>query len=288
MRNHLVTLILSCFAANPATAGDLELIGRFAWDTDSIVGVSGIEVMVDGNAFLAVADGGWWLDGRLHREDQRITGIQVKELNAIKGPDGLPVSARRVGDWSDAEGLALAPDGTAWVSFERWAHVWWFERPFGRANWVKDHPTFYDHADNWQLEAVAVHPDGTVYVFSEKPLIEGFPIYRLAEDRQWVIDGYLPEREVFAIVGADFDADGTLYLLERKLVVGLWWQSRIRRVVLGTEVDETIWTSERGEFGNLEGLSVWRDAKGLRMTLVADNNGSESQPTEFVEFRLVE
>ena len=34
------------------------------------------------------------------------------------------------------------------------------------------------------------------------------------------------------IVGADFADDGTLYLLERKLVVGIWWQSRIRRVRL--------------------------------------------------------
>ena len=76
--------------------------------------------------------------------------------------------------------------------------------------------------------------------------------------------------------------------LERKLVVGLWWQSRIRRVRLDGSLDETIWTSERGAFDNLEGLSLWRDAKGLRMTLVSDNNGSEKTPTEFVEFRVTD
>ena len=129
---------------------------------------------------------------------------------------------------------------------------------------------------------------GTVYVFSEKPLIEGFPIYRLNAGGLWAIDGFLPERDVFAIVGADFNTDGTLYLLERKLVVGLWWQSRIRQVRLDGSLDETIWTSERGEFDNLEGISVWRDAEGLRLTLVSDNNGSERTPTEFVEFRVSE
>jgi len=138
------------------------------------------------------------------------------------------------------------------------------------------------------LEAVAIDPAGQIYAFSEKPLPEGFPIYRLGPDNLWVIDGYLPERDVFAIVGADFAPDGTLYLLERKLVVGIWWQNRIRRVHFDKFIDETLWTGERGAFGNLEGISVWDDGKGLRMTLVSDNNGSQSTPTEFVEFRLTD
>jgi hypothetical protein len=287
MRSYIVALIFALLAA-PVAAVDLTLINRYAWDTKSIVGLSGIEVTEDGSGFLAVGDRGWWLQGRFKRNGDRIEGVDIERLEAIKGSDGLPVSARRVGDWSDAEGLALAPDGTAWVSFERWAHVWRYDQPFARARSIKDHPTFYDHADNWQLEAAAIDPDGTVYVFSEKPLIEGFPIYRLNAGGLWAIDGFLPERDVFAIVGADFNTDGTLYLLERKLVVGLWWQSRIRQVRLDGSLDETIWTSERGEFDNLEGISVWRDAEGLRLTLVSDNNGSERTPTEFVEFRVSE
>ena len=288
MRHNLVALIISLLVPVPGWSDTLELIGRFAWETESVIGISGIEITEAGNGFLSVSDRGWWLEGRFQRDGDRIVGVQITRLDSITGQDGLPVPARRVGDLSAAEGLALAPDGTAWVSFERWAHVWWFKEPFARANWVKDHPTFYDHADNWQLEAMAIHPNGTVYAFSEKPLIEGFPIYRLSDLKRWTIESYLPERDVFAIVGADFDEDGTLYLLERKLVVGLWWQSRIRRVRLGGTLDEAIWTSERGAFGNLEGLSVWRDAKGLRLTLVSDNNGSETKPTEFVEFRLTE
>ena len=133
-----------------------------------------------------------------------------------------------------------------------------------------------------------IDPEGRLYVFSEKPLIEGFPIYRLGDNGLFVIDGYLPERDVFAIVGADFADDGTLYLLERKLVVGLWWQNRIRRVRLDGSEDTILWTGERGEYGNLEGISVWQDEKGLRLTLVSDNNGGNGVPTEFVEFRLTE
>ena len=52
--------------------------------------------------------------------------------------------------------------------------------------------------------------------------------------------------------------------------------------------DTILWTGERGEYDNLEGISVWQDEKGLRLTLVSDNNGSSDVPTEFVEFRLTE
>ncbi len=266
----------------------LEVIGVVEIETESVFGVSGLEVSADGTTFTAVTDRGWWLEGRFERRGELMTAAEIHTIQPIIGQDGFPVAARRVGDWSDAEGLALASDGTAWVSFERWAHVWRFDRVYGKAQWIKDHPTFYDHADNWQLEAAAIAPDGTVYVFSEKPLIDGFPIYRLGADDLWTIDGYLPEQDVFAIVGADFSDDGALYLLERKLVVGLWWQNRIRRVRLDGSEDLILWTGERGEYGNLEGIAVWEDEKGLRLTLVSDNNGNANAPTQFVEFRLTE
>lgn len=287
MRPGSLALILSAW---PMLAGaeTLEPIGSFALETVSVIGLSGIEVTENGAAFVAVADKGWWVEGRFTRRGEAITGVELTRIEPITGMDGWPVAARQVGDWSDAEGLALAPDGTAWVSFERWAHVWRYDEVYGTARWIEDHRTFYDHAENWQLEAVAIDPDGNVYVFSEKPLVEGFPIYRLGADEKWVIDGYLPEEEVFAIVGADFDEDGSLYLLERKLVVGIWWQNRIRRVRLDGTEDVVLWTGERGEYGNLEGISVWRDSKGTRLTLVSDNNGSDGTPTEFVEFRLTE
>ncbi|MEM6610563.1 MAG: esterase-like activity of phytase family protein, partial [Pseudomonadota bacterium] len=156
----------------------LEPIGALAVETELIHGVSGLEVSDDGLSFVAVGDRGWWVSGQFVRDGGAISGVVIETIDPIIGQNGFPVSARRVGDWSDAEGLAIAPDGTAWVSFERWAHVWRFDEQFGRANWIKDHATFYDHADNWQLEAAAIAPDGTVYVFSEKPLPEGFPIYR--------------------------------------------------------------------------------------------------------------
>ena len=284
MRPGPVALTLALAA--PAAADELEPLGAFDWDTELIVGLSGLEVEDDGNRFLAVGDRGFWISGRFVRDGDAIVDVEINQLRAILGNNGFPVAARRVGDWSDAEGLAVGPDGTAWISFERWAHVSRYgEGLTGAGEWIPDHPTFYEHAENWQLEALAVSPEGTLYTFSEKPLPEGFPIYRF-NGTAWSIDGYLPEHDLFSIVGADFDPNGDLYLLERKLVVGLWWQNRIRRIRLDSGTDEILWTGERGEYLNLEGISVWRDDNGLRLTLVADNNGDIDEPTQFVEFRL--
>lgn len=287
MRPGLVALGLALWPAAVAGA-ELEQIGVYHWDTELIVGLSGIEVSDDGGSFVAVGDRGYWLTGRFKREGGAISGVEIDTLSPILGSNGYPVAARRVGDWSDAEGLAIAPDGTTWVSFERWAHVWRYDGGLGnKATWIKDHPTFYDHADNWQLEALALSPAGKLYTISEKPLKDGFPIYRLGNEG-WEIDRYLPEQDLFAIVGADFDTNGDLYILERKLVVGLWWQNRIRRVRLDGSLDEVLWTGERGQFANLEGISVWHDGKGLRLTMVSDNNSNVDEPAQFVEFRLTD
>ena len=96
-----------------------------------------------------------------------------------------------------------------------------------------------------------------------------------------------PKAFMFAIVGADFDATGQLYLLERRLFLGLWWQNRIRRIdPQDLSRDEILWTGRLGEYNNLEGISIWYDESGLRMTLVSDNNGNKKELTQFVEYRL--
>lgn len=286
MRASLVTLILGL--AGPATAETLELIGSYNWDTSVVFGLSGLEVSRDGSAFVTVSDRGFWTSGTFQRQDDVIAGVDFDDVQPILGRNGLPVAARPTPEWADAEGLALSEDGMVWISFERWAHVAVFPNGLTNASrWLPIHPTFEEHVENWQLEALAVSPEGGLYTFSEKPLANGFPIYHF-DGKQWTIEGYLPEQDLFSIVGADFAENGDLYLLERKLVVGLWWQNRIRRVRLDGSLDEILWTGERGEFLNLEGIAVWYHDEGLRLTLVADNNGKPGDPTQFVEFRLTE
>jgi hypothetical protein len=263
---------------------ELEPAGSFTWVTEAITELSAIEVEAEGQGFTAISDRGWLLRGRFQRDAQgAIGGVDVQEIAPILGNDGLPVAARRVGDWADAEGLAMAPDGSCWISYERWAHVAHYDGCRGPGQWIKDAPGFAALPDNGQLEALALSPDGVLYTIAETAQEGGFALWRLEGDR-WVEAGRIPEADGFAVTGADFGDDGSLYIIERKLVMGMWWQARIRRLqVTDLTTTETLWT---GDVGNLEGISVWRDGTGLRLTLVTDDNGNRDEPTVFVEFRL--
>lgn len=289
MRQRSVALSVTLtFLAGPALAAGLELVSRAVLEGDVVQGVSGIEVSADGSHFDAVSDAGWRYKGRLVRRGGTLEAAILQEVQPILGIDGLPVAARRVRDWSDAEGLAVAPDGTSWISFERWSRVQRFDPGDPQGHWIKDHPAFLDQRDNRQLEAVAVAPDGRILAFPERPTAEGFPIFVLKEDG-WEIGGHIVEQNGFSIVGADFSDDGTLWLLERKLLLGLWWQNRVRRLNVDEPADaEIIWTGELDEFYNLEGIAVWEGFDGLRLLCVTDNNARQGVPTELVEFRLTE
>jgi len=218
---------LAAMLGTAAQADRLEHLGTFEWPGDTVVGLSGLEVSPDGLAFVTISDRGWILSGRFEREDGLVSDVIIEDFKPILGLYGLPVSARRAGDLSDSEGLAVAPDGTYWISFERWAHVSRFEDPTAPAQFIKYHPDFSVFADNRQLEALALHPDGALYTFPENPLRAGFPMFRLDGDL-WEIAGHVPAKNRFSIVGADFDDNGDLYLLERKLLLGLWWVLRFR------------------------------------------------------------
>jgi Esterase-like activity of phytase len=203
---------LAVLAAAPgACAQGLEPAGRFTWATAAVTELSAIEVAGNGLDFVAVSDRGWLLRGRFDRQDGRIAGVQVGTLAPILGNDGLPVAARRVGDWADAEGLAVAADGSCWVSFERWAHVARYDGCTGAGQWIRDHPDFAALADNRQLEALAVDAQGVLYTLPEEPPEAsrdgGFTLWRL-DPAGWAVAGQVPQADGFAVVGADFDDAG--------------------------------------------------------------------------------
>lgn len=283
MRANTLALILALAA--PAAADPIAVVDI---SENAVQGLSGIELSDDGLSFLAVSDRGWFHLGTLERVEGTLTGGRVTEILPIIGQDGIPVSARRVGDWSDAEGLAITPDGTIYVSFERWMRVARYTDTRSPAQWIKDHPDFRTYPENRQLEAVAVDAAGTIYAFPESEAEGGgFPIYRLDPDG-WSVAGRLPASDAYSVVGADFGPDGALYVLERKLVFATWFRSRIRQIDVGSGADRVVWESPPDAFGNLEGLSVWQAQDGLRALMVSDNNGQDGVPTILVELRLTD
>ena len=83
MRKNLVALILCCLSGL-AAADELELVGAWNLETQSIVGVSGLEVSDDGMSFVAVGDQGWWLTGRFLRQNGAISEVFLDEIQPIR------------------------------------------------------------------------------------------------------------------------------------------------------------------------------------------------------------
>ncbi|MDE0148942.1 MAG: esterase-like activity of phytase family protein [Rhodospirillaceae bacterium] len=79
-------------------------------------GFSGLAVSRDGAHLTAISDRGAWLRARIRYDAAgRLAGLGDGRIGPVHGPDGKPLR----GLDADAEALALLPDGSALVAFER-------------------------------------------------------------------------------------------------------------------------------------------------------------------------
>ncbi len=261
---------------------------RLTWveDDPRFGGFSGLELAGDGVALVAISDRGRVLRGRILRDAAgRMTGLRMDDLAPL-----VPQSPGAWARWEvDSEGLAIAPDGTAYVSFEGMHRVLRFDDLTGPATALPRHPDFRGMTNNASLEALAIGPDGALYTLPERSgrLDRPFPIYRF-RDGTWTQPFALPRRDDFLPVGADFGPDGLFYLLERRFSLIRGFASRVRRFRLsdtGLTGEELLFESRPGQYYDLEGLAVWRDQAGrIRLTMIADDNFNFLQSTEVVEY----
>lgn len=294
-RRSFVALIAAlCLATGPASpSGRSDIagyLGSYLWFNDDarFGGVSALELSEDGTRLTALTDRGVLIHATIQRDAKgQIAEITAEPLIALGIPatDQIPVSTY------DTEGLALAPDGSFFVSTELDTRVLQFD-PSGQAPVALPVPReFRAMRPNAGLEALAIDRDGALYTMPEITDRQdgAYPVFRYSNgrwDRPFLIGG----TEGFLPVGADFGPDGRLYLLERQFRGLGGFVTRIRRIVPqgpGIAADEVLIETAPGAFGNLEGLSVWRDAGGsLRLTLVADDNFLVFLATEVVEFTV--
>ena len=283
-----LALVAGCGAvASVDAAPSVEYLGRHVWRGAGadFGGFSGLELGDDGSRFWAVSDGGTLWMGRLRRDATGIAGVEVESQRRLKTSRGAPVEGRI----ADAEGLALAPGGTLYVSFEGLARVAGYPDPDGPATRIPRPREFDGLQRNSSLEALAIGPDGTLYTLPERSGRADlpFPVYAF-DGARWSVPFSLPRRGPFLPVGADIGPDGLFYLLERDFT-GLGFRSRVRRFDLSGGSEETLLETGTGTHDNLEGISVWRDPQGaIRLTMVADDNYKFFQTTEFVEYRVTD
>lgn len=271
--------------ADPVLQRETMLIwqGKADW----FGGFSGIEVRDQGETLHLITDKGRLINARMQREEGRLVAITNTNWRKIRYTNGIGVK----GPFTDSEGLAIAPDGRIFVTFENRHRLAEVDPATGVMTQMPGHPDFRTFAKNSGLEALAIHPDGRLFALPERSGSRRTPfnMYTFGGNT-WQITGQLARHGPFLPVGADFDANGMLYLLERA-ATPLGFRSRIRRF----DPDQTtrgvitLLTTGPAQYDNLEGISVWTDAAGqTRLTLISDDNFLSIQRTQVVEYLLTE
>lgn len=268
--------LTACVPGDGSAQATATYLGTFVWDDPApdFGGLSAIDLAADGLTFVTLGDRGMLYSGTLIRDDRGIvTGI------AGQGRGPLPAGG-------DSEGIDLAPDGSLVVSFEGPARLARFAGAEATPDPLPRHPDFAGMQPNASLEAVAVGPDGAVWTIPERSgrATRPFPVYRL-RDGVWDIPFAIPRSGAFLVAGADIGPDGRLYVLERDFT-GIGFRSRVRRFDLTGGGEVTLLQTANATHDNLEGIAVWEDAEGLRMTLISDDNLRWFQQTQIVDYRL--
>ena len=253
-------------------------------------GFSAMAVTPDGSGFLSLSDHGGWVRGAFLRDAQdRLTGITAGTVTPLLGRGGHPLPEGS----TDSEGVALAPDGGMYVSFEGPARVRHFAQPGSPLDDLPSPREFKRMKHNSSLESLCIGPDGSLYTTPEESGGAGtaFPIFRF-QGGKWDRFGTVPRGDEFLTVDCAIGPDGRFYLLKRAFYGLGGFASRLERFDIGAKGlsgKAVLFQTEPGTFDDLEGLSVWRDRLGkLRATTVSDDNFSMFFVTQVVEFALPE
>ncbi|GHC57058.1 esterase-like activity of phytase family protein [Neogemmobacter tilapiae] len=264
---------------------EAEWLGSITWRSDDPLmgGMSALDLTTDGVSFVALSDRGAVTHGILERDAMgALLGIRAAPLQKLLGRGQAILPKGR----ADSEGLAVADDGSFYVSFEGATRVLHYVDMQAEPINLPRPDAFKRYSRNASLEALAIASDGSLYTLPED--VKGdFPLWHFAEG-VWSQDVFIARQGDFLPVAADFGPDGWLYILERNFQGISGFASRVRRFdpLIGG-MGETVMQSRLGQHDNLEGLAVWRDQDGfIRLTMIADDNFRFFQSTEIAEYRL--
>ncbi|WP_166417871.1 esterase-like activity of phytase family protein [Cochlodiniinecator piscidefendens] len=272
---------------SPSTYTPPEFLGRLPLKAalDSFGGFSGVEIDDGGTRFTAITDRGHLFRGNIEREDGRAVRITVS------GDQNLPFPEHNDSDWNyvDSEGIAKLPNGRWAVSIER-LHRVLILSPSGDIEYLPLSDIFSELPENGSLEALAADANGRLFAIPERPEIRNhsFPVYQY-QTGGWQSVFDIPAQGHFLPVGADFGPDGWFYVLERDISGLIGFRSRVRRFQFENQIltQETVLHTTVGQFGNLEGISVWQDETGsIRLSMVSDDDFSNIRRGALVEYRL--
>ncbi|WP_312529735.1 esterase-like activity of phytase family protein [Paracoccus sp. (in: a-proteobacteria)] len=276
----------------PASPPQVDYIATYVWSENDpdFGGYSGIEISDDGLSFTALSDRATLRWGTIERDNAgRIRAMDSAGNARLRDSNGKPL---KPGNLGDSEGLAIGPDGVIYVSFEGLVRVVRYDTPDSPAKVLKGPPEFRQMQRNSALESLAITPDGTLLTMPERSgkLERPFPVWRW-RNGVWDQPFSVPRNGNWLPVGSDIGPDGRFYLLERDFKGLLGFLSRVRRFDLsedGLSNEQVLLQTRPMQYDNLEGISVWRDDFGIRLTMVSDDNFNFFQRTELVEYRVTD
>lgn len=282
----IAALAALCATMVWADAPKARFLSQFTWveGAEGFGGLSGVELSDDGLSLTAISDRGLIVTANLTREGDRIAGVTLTGMeNIANRADG-----RLPDDTVDSEGLAIAADGTVFISYEGTPMIARLSPDPEQTGTLPLHPELQAVQHNSGMEALAIDDQGRLYTLPERSGAYGrpFPVWMFAAPR-WQMVARLERDADYLPVGADFGPDGWLYILERGFN-GIGFRSRVRRIRPlegGIQAGEVLLTSAILAHDNLEGISVWRDGQGrVRLTMISDDNFRRLQRTEIVEY----
>lgn len=284
--------VVAAFCAFSAAAETASFVQSYEWaslERDDFGGFSALELADDGAGFIAISDRATVWRGSLERNaGGAIIGVSLDDApKFLHDKSGNILSTYE----ADSEGVAMAPDGSIYVSFEGLHRVVHYPADDGPSDPLPRPDAFREFTRNASLEALALDSTGALYTLPERSGALGrpFPVFRF-RDGAWDQPFSIPREGNWLPVGADFGPDGRFYLLERDFWGLIGFRSKVRVFTIsGSTVSagETLFETRAGRHDNLEGLSVWRDATGaIRLTMISDDNFRLLQHTEFVEYRV--
>lgn len=265
-------------------------LSAYRWQSDDPLfgGFSALQLSANGSSFIAINDKSAYTTVQVTRDELgRIAQVIAEPMQKLRDQYGNTYGTYR----RDTEGIAIAADGSIFISFEQNARIAKFSTLADHGMLLPKPAAFKTLRKNASLEALASDANGVLYTLPERPVAGtvSFPVYRF-RNGSWDQPFSLPKRGSFLAVAADIGPDGRFYLLERQFHGLSGFASRVRRFDLGPDGpggEEVLLQSKPGQHDNLEGLSVWRDAGGsLRLTMISDDNFLFLQRTEIVEYRV--
>lgn len=276
----------------PAAALELKFLQSLDWseDDDDFGGFSGLVVTDRGRGIWAASDKGTLWQAEVTRGE----GVRIEALKAVWHDRFLDNGGNGVsGFTSDAEALAPAQDGGLFVGYESYTRVTGLHPPSMRSEPLHKFDRFKDRWNNNSFEGLVRLADGTLMAVVEEwgAAVGGYPTF-IGRKGSWLTGPVLRTGPDFGASDATLDDEGRLWLLERRLTWFGQFEIRVSTcpaVALRGAVDcAPVLAVPPGQLGNMEGMSVWRDAAGQQfMTLISDDNFFPFTSTLVTEYEIL-